>query len=153
MHRELAAASQPRRVLAVTGACLLVAKADFLRVGGFDEGYVQGDYEDLDLCHRLTAIGLQNWYEPGVELYHFEGTSYPTAQRVINTLYNRWRHSQLWGGTIARRANEKIAGARVVDSQRDGNGPTRRLHSGDDVAGSASPPAASGCAPVEGHVL
>lgn len=101
MHRDLAAANHPRRVIAVTGACLLVGRADFFRVGGFDEGYIQGDYEDLDLCHRLAAAGLHNWYEPGVELYHLEGASYPSAQRRANALYNRWRHSQAWGDEIA----------------------------------------------------
>lgn len=117
LHRDLGAANQPRRVTAVTGACLLVGRADFLRVGGFDEGYVQGDYEDLDLCHRLAAAGLHNWYEPGVELYHFEGSSYPSAQRVINALYNRWRHSQAWGDEIAAHVRRREEAAHDVDAE------------------------------------
>ena len=39
------------RVLAVTGACLLMRKADFERAGGFDEVFVNG-CEDVDLCSQ-----------------------------------------------------------------------------------------------------
>lgn len=40
-----------RRVDAVTGACLAVRKALWEKLGGFDEGYVNGS-EDVDLCLR-----------------------------------------------------------------------------------------------------
>ncbi|WP_438479520.1 glycosyltransferase family 2 protein [Oleiharenicola lentus] len=100
-HRDYAAANEARSVIAVTAACLMVSRVRFVEVGGFDEGYVQGDYEDMDLCLRLISTGCQNWYDPTIELYHLEGASYPSEQRRHNTLYNRWRHSQKWGAKIA----------------------------------------------------
>ncbi len=48
-----------RRVPAVTGACLLVARALWQQLGGFDEAYVNGA-EDIDLCFRARAIGRIN---------------------------------------------------------------------------------------------
>jgi GT2 family glycosyltransferase len=45
-----------RVVPAVTGACLLVTRALWDRLGGFDEGFHNGG-EDVDLCFRARAGG------------------------------------------------------------------------------------------------
>ena len=45
-----------RTAFAVTAACCLVRRADFLAVGGFDEGFVNGG-EDIDLALKLRARG------------------------------------------------------------------------------------------------
>ena len=62
--------------------------------------YVQGDYEDSDLCLRLAAEGLENWYLPTVELYHLEGQSYPAPLRALTSRYNRWLHTHTWRAQI-----------------------------------------------------
>jgi GT2 family glycosyltransferase len=95
-HRRLPVANVARPVPAVTGACLLIATELYRRHGGLRGLYVQGDYEDSDLCLRLMEAGLENWYLPQVELYHLEGQSYPTALRTLATQYNRWLHTHLW---------------------------------------------------------
>jgi O-antigen biosynthesis protein len=46
-------------VFAVTGACVLVRAKTWRRLGGFDEGYVNG-CEDIDLCLRARKAGLVN---------------------------------------------------------------------------------------------
>jgi O-antigen biosynthesis protein len=48
-----------RRVVAVTGACVVVSATTWRRLGGFDEGFVNG-CEDVDLCLRAHDIGLVN---------------------------------------------------------------------------------------------
>ena len=48
-----------QQVPAVTGACVLVERALWLKLGGFDEGFVNGG-EDIDLCFRARAAGLIN---------------------------------------------------------------------------------------------
>ncbi|MBK8478295.1 MAG: glycosyltransferase family 2 protein [Opitutaceae bacterium] len=45
-----------RQVPAVTAACLLLPRALFLRLRGFDEGFRNGG-EDVDLCFRARALG------------------------------------------------------------------------------------------------
>lgn len=105
LHRSFAPANVARPVAAVTGACLMIGRALFGEVGGFDEGYVQGDFEDSDLCLRLAARGLQNWYCPEVELHHFEGASYPSEERARNLIYNRWRHTQRCHRTLEHLAS------------------------------------------------
>jgi hypothetical protein len=48
-----------RRVPAVTGACLLVTRALWRELGGFDEAYVNG-CEDIELCFQARAAGREN---------------------------------------------------------------------------------------------
>ena len=51
--------STVRPVPALTGACVLVKRALWQQLGGFDEGYVNGG-EDVDLCFRARAVGRTN---------------------------------------------------------------------------------------------
>ena len=57
--------------LAVTGACLMVEKAKFDRVGGFDETFPIA-YNDVELCFRLLEARYYNVLCPSVELVHHE---------------------------------------------------------------------------------
>jgi GT2 family glycosyltransferase len=101
LSQELPAANKARRVPGVTAACLMIARKLYLQMNGLQGRYVQGDYEDSDLCLRLLASGFDNWYLPSVALYHLEGQSYPTPLREAASLYNRWLHTELWDAQIA----------------------------------------------------
>ena len=99
--RNLPAANIARRVPAVTGACMMIGRELFLSHGGLSASYVSGDYEDSDLCLRLLAAGYDNWYLPGVELYHLEGQSYDwDSTRRNRAFYNAWLHDHLWHDVI-----------------------------------------------------
>lgn len=64
----------PRNYVAVTGACLAIARDTFLEAGGFDEGLRVGG-NDVALCITLHEKGLRNIYWPFAQLYHFENVS------------------------------------------------------------------------------
>jgi GT2 family glycosyltransferase len=101
MHRDLPAAAKSRPVPSVTGACLMVARDLYLRMGGLSGDYVQGDFEDSDLCLRLLAAGRQNWYFADVALYHLEASSYDPDRRRLHDGFNRWLHSHLWAEQLS----------------------------------------------------
>ncbi|HZH47872.1 MAG TPA: galactosyltransferase-related protein [Roseococcus sp.] len=84
---------------AITGACVLLRRTDWDALGGFDEGYVIGDFEDSDLCLRLAERGLSCAVDPAVRLYHLERQSQEAAAgwRFNATLVNAWRHAKRWG--------------------------------------------------------
>jgi len=88
------------RVPAVTGACM-VMRTDLARaLGGFDEGYVIGDFEDADLCLRIAARGLSCAIDSRAQLYHLERQSqggYHGGWRQNLTLFNAWRFQKLHG--------------------------------------------------------
>jgi GT2 family glycosyltransferase len=62
----------------VSGACMLIRRAAFESVGGFDERYFLY-WEDADLCRRLRAHGYHVRYVPGATAIHGVGTSSRTA--------------------------------------------------------------------------
>jgi GT2 family glycosyltransferase len=60
--------------LAVTGACLMIAREKYLEAGGLDETLAVS-YNDIDLCLKLRAAGYRNVMVPRARLYHYESKS------------------------------------------------------------------------------
>jgi GT2 family glycosyltransferase len=106
LHKTLPAANVARPVPAVTAACLLIDRDLYEEVGGLPLHYVQGDYEDSELCLKLGEAGRQNWYFPEVELYHLEGQSYVPGVRRVPSEYNMWLHTEIWGERMAKLMSE-----------------------------------------------
>lgn len=71
MHRL----TMPQNYNAVTAACMLVKRKDFLDVGGFDEENFKVALNDVDLCLKLRHLGRVNVWTPYAELYHYESIS------------------------------------------------------------------------------
>ncbi len=63
-----------QNVSAVTGACLMVAKELYWKVGGLDESFAVS-LNDVDFCIKLREAGYLNVFTPFAELYHFESVS------------------------------------------------------------------------------
>lgn len=61
-----------------SGASILIPKALFEQLGGFDEYYLPAYYEDTDLAFRLRQAGLRVLYQPQSVVIHHEGTSHGT---------------------------------------------------------------------------
>jgi GT2 family glycosyltransferase len=84
---------------AVTGACM-VLRADLAReLGGFDEDYAIGDFEDTDLCLRVRRKGLRCAVERRARLFHLERQSQVTPDKMWRfhvTLLNAWTHTGRW---------------------------------------------------------
>ena len=59
---------------AVTGACLMVAKAKFEEVGGFDPSFAVS-LNDVDFCLKLRKKNYLNVFTPFCEAYHYESAS------------------------------------------------------------------------------
>jgi len=64
----------PRDAGALTGACIMMRRDVFTRVGGFDEELAV-TCNDVDLCLRVHAAGLRVVWTPGTELVHHESVS------------------------------------------------------------------------------
>jgi GT2 family glycosyltransferase len=90
--------------VAVTGACMFISKRLYNLVGGLDESYILGDFEDSDLCLKLRRRGYKHYVIGSEKLFHLERQS----QNISNnrdwkfkiTLYNAWQHTERWGSVI-----------------------------------------------------
>ncbi|MDP5031855.1 glycosyltransferase [Paraglaciecola sp.] len=60
---------------AVTAALMMVSRADFDAVSGFDEENLAIAYNDVDFCLKLMDLGKSNVYSPYVTAYHHESAS------------------------------------------------------------------------------
>ncbi len=64
-----------QEVSAVTGACMLVRRAMFEAVGGFDERDLTIAFNDIDLCVKITQVGAKIIYMPDAVAEHRESMS------------------------------------------------------------------------------
>jgi GT2 family glycosyltransferase/SAM-dependent methyltransferase len=73
---------------AVTGACLLVRREDYLAVGGLDELNLPTTYQDIDFCLKVgKQLGKRVVWTPEVRLLHDGSKTFtdPQAQSVEET--------------------------------------------------------------------
>jgi N-acetylglucosaminyl-diphospho-decaprenol L-rhamnosyltransferase len=82
---------------------VLVRRAVFDAIGGFDEGYFMY-FEDVDLGYRLGQAGYRNVYEPSAVVVHTGAHStkssaesermisahHDSARRFLNRKYRGW---------------------------------------------------------------
>ena len=88
----------------LSGACLLVRRSAFVKLGGFDAKYFMY-FEDVDLGYRLGNEGLKNIYEPAATVVHLGAHStdadsarmieahHQSARRFLSRKYAGWH---LW---------------------------------------------------------
>jgi N-acetylglucosaminyl-diphospho-decaprenol L-rhamnosyltransferase len=74
----------------VSGACLLVRRADAEAVGLFDERYFMYT-EDVDFCAAIRARGRRILFMPSVEVRHLRGRSAASAPGPTERAYVRSR--------------------------------------------------------------
>jgi len=102
-------AIQSKELRAVTGAVMAVSKRLFLELGGFDEGYWNGN-EDVDFCLRAGEAGYRVWYEAASVLVHQESAS-GKEERFKKATENRKRLTERWAAKVL---DERETGGVVI---------------------------------------
>jgi GT2 family glycosyltransferase len=90
------------RVPAVTGACVLLERALWEQLGGFDEGYLNGG-EDIDLCFRARAIGRVNAVALRSVVRHHVSSS---PGRKLRDEQNSFRLARRWRAELVAAADD-----------------------------------------------
>jgi N-acetylglucosaminyl-diphospho-decaprenol L-rhamnosyltransferase len=78
LDRRWADPEQPALVDWIPGAFVFIPAAVWSRLGGFDERFFMY-YEEVDLCRRMRAAGLQVHYWPELKATHIGGASARTV--------------------------------------------------------------------------
>ncbi len=135
-YRHERGALVERRAGWLSGSCLLLRRAAFDEVGGFDPSYFMY-FEDLDLGERLQRAGWQNIYVPSAAVRHEGGHAtsrdarrmaaehHRSALRYLSRRYAGWRWLPL---RLALRAGLGLRSAIAVRVRRvaEGARPQRR---------------------------
>ncbi|HVH87922.1 MAG TPA: glycosyltransferase family 2 protein [Terriglobales bacterium] len=69
---------QPAEVEAVSGACMLMRREVFEKIGRFSEEYFMYS-EDVDLCYQAVRAGFKNYHLGHATMVHYGGKSSPGA--------------------------------------------------------------------------
>ncbi|HEY5753243.1 MAG TPA: glycosyltransferase [Chthoniobacterales bacterium] len=62
-----------------SGACIMMPRQLFEKLGGFDTRFVPAYYEDTDLAFQVRNAGFKVYYQPASQVIHFEGKSNGTS--------------------------------------------------------------------------
>jgi GT2 family glycosyltransferase len=88
----------PREVSAVTSACMMLKRQDYVELGGLVEHYAT-QYQDVDLCLRIQKTGKRILYVPHAVLIRYESH---TKGKALNEPMDRALFLDVWGDIIAR---------------------------------------------------
>lgn len=86
----------------VTGACLLVKKDLFLKVGGFNEIWFPVAYSDVELTKRIEDYGFKCLYTPHAKGIHHESISRKVVLEDVEN--SRWLHDLVASHAKAKRS-------------------------------------------------
>lgn len=104
-HRENEPVPEgPVEMPSVSGAAMMMSRASYRRLNGFDERYFL-HVEDLDICQRTWKAGGKVVFEPRASLVHVGSTS------CVNLIFVEWhkaagltRYFRIWSGAPGRAA-------------------------------------------------
>jgi len=78
----------------VTGACLMTRRKLLKQIGGLNEIYGPGNFEDCEFCVLVGQLGYKVIYQPRTQLIHYAGGSGNSATAKKNEAIFRFRMSQ-----------------------------------------------------------
>ena len=93
-----------REVDYCSGACILIPRGLFEKLGAFDSRYAPAYYEDTDLAFKVREAGLKVYYQPQAVVTHFEGITSGTDVSGGAKQYqvvNQEKFKQRWAEALA----------------------------------------------------
>ena len=107
LPRDLAEVGQREMV---TGCCFMIRKELFLKVGGYDEVYKIGYWEDSDMNMVIRRLGYKIMYQPQSRIIHTGGHSrcagHGNAKQNRERFYFRWVNTGFVDKVAANRRPE-----------------------------------------------
>ncbi len=95
-------------VPAICGACMLIKKATFIKISGFDERFFMY-FEEADICYRIFKAGFKVLYFPSAKVIHFIGKSSDDKIWIRKTFEkSRYEFFKKYHGKIAGTLGESV---------------------------------------------
>jgi len=82
---------QAQQILRVVGFCMLIKRAVIDKIGGMDDRYGLGNFEDDDFSLRATIAGFQSWIARDCFIHHFGHRTFIGEKVDLNkSLHKNW---------------------------------------------------------------
>jgi len=88
--------AKERRGFTLSAGVAAFDRKKFLELGGYDELYLPGIYEDVDLCYRGWKKGWRGYYEPASRKFHLGSASFKKRFSSIEIQKMAYRNSLLF---------------------------------------------------------
>jgi GT2 family glycosyltransferase len=126
MHGD-AVAGQDQPALWVVGFCMLIKREVLARIGGLDERYGLGNFEDTDYCLRNFLAGYQSLIAMDCFVHHYGSRSFAAARvDYRRSLETNWEvFKQKWGIDSAVGYGDKFDLEGII---LDGHNPVLHFH-------------------------
>ena len=95
---------QAQQILRVVGFCMLIKRAVIDRIGGMDDRFGLGNFEDDDFSLRATIAGFQSWIARDCFMHHFGHRTF-VGQKIdlSKSLLKNWDlFKEKWGLPAAK---------------------------------------------------
>jgi len=84
-------AGQAQQILRVVGFCMLIKRTVIDKIGGMDDRYGLGNFEDDDFSLRATIAGFQSWIARDCFIHHFGNRTFIGEKVDLNkSLHKNW---------------------------------------------------------------
>ena len=110
-----------REVDYCSAAALIIPKALFHGVGGFDSRYAPAYYEDTDLAFKVRKAGYKVLYQPLSEVIHYEGATGGTDLTTGTKKYqdiNRSKFMEKWAAELMTKPTNGNVAASATGAAR-----------------------------------
>lgn len=87
-------------VYAITGAAFMTRRNLWNKIGGFDEVYGKGYYEDVDYCLSVRELGYNVIVDQNAVAYHAVGASFAKPGMPNNFQHNRMIFMEKWADKL-----------------------------------------------------
>lgn len=92
----------------IIGFCVLMPRELAVRLGGFDELYGPGGYEDYDLCLKARLAGYETAIASGTYVHHLGGRGYGGMDYSKMRKSNREIYRGKWCGLVRGEVARKL---------------------------------------------
>ncbi|MET4073459.1 glycosyltransferase family 2 protein [Hymenobacter sp. UYCo722] len=122
LEKDLGQYDDARAVAWASGACMLVRRAAWLELGGFEPAFF-AHMEEIDFCWRLQNAGHEVWYHGGSAVHHVGGGTLPKTnprktylnfRNGLALLFKNAAPSELLAPMFQRLVLDGVAGLRFL---------------------------------------
>ncbi|TLS37476.1 glycosyltransferase family 2 protein [Pseudalkalibacillus caeni] len=94
----------------LSGLCMAFKRELVMKIGGLDERFFPGNFEDTDYCIRTLIAGQKLWVANDVYIHHYGNTTFKVNKEHYKYVFieNKKRFCSKWGLKPAYDINELV---------------------------------------------